>query len=170
MSGAELPRRKPNRLNGYDYSQNGAYFVTICTRDRKNLFWRENVGADSIRPKTPVSELLSEYGSIVERAILAIPEHYSGVAVDQYVIMPNHIHLILRISEPDSGCGRILSAPTLSIVVGQMKRHTAKQIGHPVWQKSFYDHVIRNETDYREIWDYIENNPRKWAEDRFYTE
>lgn len=167
MRSAEPPRRKPNRLNGYDYSQNGAYFVTICTKDRKNLFWRENVGADIIRPKTPVSELLSKYGSIVERAILSIPEHYSGVAVDQYVVMPNHVHFIVRLGETD---GRIISAPTLSVVVGQMKRHAAKQIGHPVWQRSFHDHIIRNETDYREIWEYIENNPRKWAEDRFYTE
>ena len=64
--------------------------------------------------------------------------------------------------------GRILSAPTLSTVIGMMKRSVTKQMGRPVWQKSFHDHVIRNETDYREIWEYIETNPRKWMQDKFY--
>lgn len=159
----EKPERKPNRLAEYDYSQPGAYFVTVCTRDRESLFW--TVGADIIRPETPVGELLSEYGKIAERAILAIPEHYSGVTVEQYVVMPNHLHLIVRISETG---GRLIAAPTLSTVIGQMKRYVARQIGRPVWQRSFYDHIIRNEVDYREIWEYIEHNPAKWKEDRFY--
>ena len=101
----EKPERKPTRLAEYDYSQPGAYFVTVCTRDRKRLFW--TVGADIIRPETPVGELLSEYGKIAERAILTIPEHYSGVTVDQYVVMPNHLHLIVRISETG---GRLIAA------------------------------------------------------------
>lgn len=161
----EKPERKPNRLKEYDYSQPGAYFVTICTRNREKLFWMEHVGADIIRPETPVCALLSEYGKIAERAIRAIPEHYSGVAADQYVVMPNHIHIIVRISETG---GRMISAPTLSTVIGQLKRSIAKQIGRPVWQRSFYDHIIRNDDDYRTIWEYIENNPAKWKEDRFY--
>lgn len=176
--GTELPNRKPNRLKEYDYSQPGAYFVTICTRDRKNIFWRENVGADIIRPQnhyhvgadiirpeTPVGDLLSESGKIAERAILAIPDHYKGVTVDQYVVMPNHVHILVRISETG---GRLIAAPTLSTVIGQLKRYVAKQIGQPIWQRSFHDHIIRNEDDYRTIWEYIENNPAKWTEDRFY--
>ncbi|MGN1004614.1 MAG: transposase [Oscillospiraceae bacterium] len=161
----ELPRRKPNRLRDYDYSQPGAYFVTICTRGRENIFWRENVGADIIRLGTPAGDLLSRYGKIAECAILAISDHYTGVTVDQYVVMPNHLHILVRISETG---GRLIAAPTLSTVIGQLKRHVAKQIGQPIWQRSFYDHIIRNEDDYRTIWEYIANNPAKWTEDRFY--
>ena len=75
--------------------------------------------------------------------------------------MPDHIHLLLRI-EPEAD-GRMISAPTLSTVVGSMKRWVSRQVGAPIWQKSFYDHGIRNQKDYDEIWEYIENNPRKYT-------
>lgn len=79
--------------------------------------------------------------------------------------MPNHIHLILRISETD---GRQVAAPTLSRVIGGMKWHISREIGRPVFQRSYYDHVIRGEADYQEIAQYIVNNPAKWAEDKYY--
>ena len=83
--------------------------------------------------------------------------HYKNIAIDKYCIMPDHVHLILRI-EPDSD-GRIISAPTVSTVIGSMKRWVSKQVGRSVWQKSFYDHIIRNQQDYDAVWEYIENNP-----------
>lgn len=83
------------------------------------------------------------------------------VSVDKYCIMPDHIHLLLQI---ESGIdGRMLSAPTLSSVIGSMKRWVSRQAGRPVWQKSFYDHGIRNQSDYDSVWEYIENNPLKYA-------
>ena len=82
--------------------------------------------------------------------------------------MPNHIHLILRIHNDESG--RMISAPTVSTVVGQMKRWASKQAATALWQKSYHEHVIRGEDDYRQIREYIENNPAKWAEDRYYTD
>ena len=80
--------------------------------------------------------------------------------------MPNHIHLILQIHCVEDG--RMISAPTISTVVGQMKRWIYRQAGTALWQKSYHEHVIRNENDYRDIWEYIENNPIRWAEDRYY--
>ena len=111
--------------------------------------------------------MLSEYGNIVETAIKNIPLKYTSVSVDRYVIMPNHIHLLLQIHIDENV--RAMPAPTVSTVIQQMKGYVTKQIGFPVWQKLFYDHIIRNGNDYREIWEYIENNPLKWVEDRFYS-
>ena len=110
---------------------------------------------------------LSEYGKIVDTAIKNIPIKYNAVSVDKYVIMPNHIHLLLQIHGGENG--RAMPAPTVSTVIQQMKGYVTKQIGFTVWQKLFYDHIIRNENDYREIWEYIENNPIKLTEDRFYN-
>ena len=80
----KLPKRKPNRLSWYDYSAPGAYFITICTKNRQNMFW-EDVGASIARPQ------LSGWGKIAETAILKIPQHYPAISVDHYAVMPNHI-------------------------------------------------------------------------------
>ncbi len=153
----KLPKRKQIRIKDFDYSTAGAYFVTVCTRNRDKILWQPVVvGADNIRPK---SIPLSTVGEIVEQGILQISEHYKSVTVDKYCIMPDHIHLIIRINCDESG--RIISAPTLSTVVGSLKRWVSKQAKNSIWQKSYYDHVIRNEQDYCEISEYIENNPLK---------
>lgn len=152
----DLPERKSIRIEGYDYSTPGAYFITICTANREKIFWN-SVGADIIRPQIVP---LSTVGKIAEQGILQMAEHYENVVVDKYCIMPDHIHLILRI-ESDMD-GRMISAPTVSTVIGSMKRWVSKQIGRPIWQKSFYDHGIRNQQDYNEILEYIENNPLKY--------
>ncbi len=158
----DFPKRKPNRLPDFDYSTSGAYFITICTKDHKCLFW-QSVGASIARPQP---SLLSQSGIIVDRAIRQIPVHYPAVSVDHYVVMPNHIHLLLQINTDADG--RAMLAPTISTVVQQLKGSVTKQIGQPVWQKLFHDHVIRNEKDYWKIWQYIDNNPVQWQEDCFY--
>jgi len=109
---------------------------------------------------------LSDLGTIVQRNIEDIPKHYPVISVDHYVIMPNHIHLLMRIHSDSSG--RSMIAPTISTVVRMMKGAVSKQAGFAVWQKGFYDHVIRDDNDYRDIWSYIEGNPGKWAEDKMY--
>lgn len=159
----ELPKRKQNRLSEYDYSTANAYFITICTQNRRNLFW-ESVGAIIDRPQ---SVRLSAYGEIVNQAIRNIPSVYPAVSVDKYVIMPNHVHLLLQIcSDAD---GRSMIAPTISTIVRQMKGTVTKQAGFPVWQKGFHDHVVRGSVDYQEIGEYIENNSAKWTEDKLNT-
>ena len=161
----DLPKRKSNRLPNYDYSSPGAYFVTVCTKDRRCLLSEINVGADALGG--PCLNLTAT-GKIVEKTILST-DRISGVSIDKYVIMPNHIHLILRISdELQSGPPRA-SAPTVSDAIGAMKRLVNKEVGANIWQRSFHEHVIRGAEDYAMIWDYIEKNPAKWAEDRYYT-
>jgi len=88
-----LPNRKQNRLKDYNYSNNGAYFLTVCTKDRVNLLW--HVGASIARPQNELT--LSENGIIVKEAIENINNHYPSVEIDNYVIMPNHIHLLMRV-------------------------------------------------------------------------
>ena len=151
--------RKPNRLKGYDYSQNGCYFITICVKDRRELFWRPSVGARIARPQ------LSDIGEVARGAIENIPLIYKSIMVDKYVIMPNHIHLILLISDNH---GRAMRAPTISTVVNQLKGYVSKQIGYSIWQKLLHDHIIRNNADYLDIWKYIDENPVRWHEDCFY--
>ncbi|MBR5506605.1 MAG: transposase [Clostridia bacterium] len=170
----KLPKRKNIRLKDYDYSSCGYYFITICTQNRQSLFWKNitdvldaykrfnNVGADIIRPH------LSECGKTVDRAINEIKTHYPYVTVDEYAIMPDHIHLILKIVNNDE-YGRMISAPTLKpvmTIIGQMKRWVSKEIGFSVWQKSYYEHIIRDEKDYLEKAEYIMNNPLKYLIDK----
>ncbi len=152
----ELPKRKQVRLKDYDYSQNGYYFITICTHNRENVFWNCRGGQ-----WPPVNE----NGDIVKNAIENIPKIYKGYNVDKYVIMPNHIHFILVIAHND---GRPMTAPTVSWVVNQFKGFVTKKIGYVIWQKSYYEHIIRNEREYQKIYEYIENNPLKWKEDKYY--
>jgi REP element-mobilizing transposase RayT len=105
---------------------------------------------------------LTKYGKVIETAILSISKHYENVVVDKYVIMPNHVHLIIRINNVG---GRMISAPT---VIGQMKRWVSIKFGKSIWQKGYYDHIIRDDDDYLTKCKYIENNPEKWCEDKYY--
>lgn len=157
MISSEIPKRKKNRLNNYDYNNCGAYFLTLCTADRRNLLWRNvmsDVGAIIDRP----SDIeLSQFGKIIENAINNISTIYKAVNVDHYVIMPDHIHLLLSIRADENG--RPMVAPTVSRIVKQMKGYATKQIGRSIWQKSFFDHVIRNKEDYEKHVKYIYENP-----------
>lgn len=175
----KLPERKRNRLQDYDYGQNGAYFITFCTQNKERLLWNqmETVGEHSVLPldNPPVEgesfdlPSLSKYGEIVENAINIIPHKYSMISVEKYVIMPNHVHLLLKIHNDDDRSGSTMCTPTISKVVKHLKEYVTKQIGIPIWQRSFHDHVIRNQDDYRLIWDYIDTNPLKWKQDFFYS-
>ena len=156
--------RKPNRLPEYDYAQPGAYFITICTLNRQCVLSQISVGATCGRPD-PV--ILMDAGKMVDRELNRIGEIYENVAVDSYVIMPNHIHMILYIREDG---GRPQVAPTISRVVKQMKGTVTKKLGRAIWQKGFYDHVIRDAQDYLVKRKYIEENPAKWALDEYHMD
>lgn len=131
------------------------------------MLW-QNVGAIINRPLNPTQ--LSKYGTIVDGAIQNIPKFYTNVSVDKYVIMPNHVHMIVLIeNETKTTNGRLIIDPTLSRIVQQLKSYVTKDIGSSIWQKSFYDHVIRDTKDYEGIWKYIDENPLKWSEDNYYN-
>lgn len=155
----EFVKRKSNRLPNYDYSQSGAYFITICVNDRMPVLSEVIVGANCVRP--------SKIGLVVENEIKILNGTYKNVHVDKYVIMPNHIHMILIL---DESIGRTQFAPTLSRIVKQFKGSITKKIGKSIWQRSFYDFVIRTERDYLIRWQYIDENPARWEEDKLYKE
>lgn len=157
-------KRKHTRLKEYDYSQNGVYFVTICARDRQPYFGRI-VGRGAL---TPPEVALSEYGRAVARYIANIPVVYDGVAVDQMIIMPDHLHLLIAIDHKASGENGGLGAarPTLSGIVRGIKSMTTRACGRMLWQDGFYEHIVRNQRDYEDIWRYIEENPARWAQMR----
>ncbi len=154
------PVRKTNRLEQYDYSSPGYYFITVCTRERKPILGQVTK-SDETRQATV---LLSSLGTLTEQALLRISTVYPGVSVEKYVIMPNHFHVILAFSSNAS------NLPNLSRVIQQTKRRVSKEAGVPVWQAHFYEHVIRNESDFQETWKYIDNNPTKWSMDQYYHE
>ena len=155
----DLPKRKNIRLNDYNYSSNGAYFITICTKNKENLLWK-NVGANCVRPLDQLP--LSKIGIVIENEIYKLNTVYENIKVDKYQIMPNHIHLIIFIYEDSNG--RTQFAPTISRIIKQFKGSITKQIGFSIWQKSFYDRIIRNEKEYQSVWNYIHNNPLKYLQ------
>jgi REP element-mobilizing transposase RayT len=207
----ELPTRKFNRLPEYDYTRNGAYFVTICAKGHECLFGEieareQTVGVLALRKRNSVTFLdktgelilrthgtafcrprcdLSKAGRIVVGAISNIAQIYDTVEVDCFVIMPNHVHMILVLDSYKQPSGRAMLAPTddcnafrrgehcspvptVSQVVQQWKGAVTKQLGYSPWQRSFYDHVIRNDADYQRIVEYMDNNPYSWEEDCYY--
>ena len=105
-------------------------------------------------------------GEVVEKAIENIPNIYKSISIDKYVIMPNHIHLVLVITNDH---GRAMRAPTIATVINQMKGYVSKQIGYSIWQKLFNDHIIRDESEYQRIWQYIDDNPVKWDENCYHN-
>ena len=166
----ELPVRKSIRLKNYDYSQEGHYFITICIKDNHEILWVDDtVGAR-------IARLLSEIGETVKTAIENIPIIYANISLDKYVVMPNHIHMILLLNDDitshkmnGNGGGRAMRAPTVSTVINQMKGYVTKQIGFSIWQKLFHDRIIRSEEAYQRIWKYIDENPQKWSEDCYFA-
>ena len=164
------PKRKELRLKNYDYSSPGAYFITMCTHNRECIL-SSVVGAIH---ESPVLQL-SKYGKIVDELIGSLPEHL-GARIERYVIMPNHVHLIIMIN--DDSLRAIHESPRqcrsiISKTVGYIKMNASREIhrhcpGISVWQRAFHDHVIRDEADYIKIAKYIEENPVRWQNDCFY--
>ena len=158
-----LPQRKPMRLKGYDYSSAGCYFVTICTHEGLFLFGD--------------GEKLNSFGEIVDCEIQKISSRYSDVKIDNYIIMPNHIHMMVTIgceklsNDDDTIINEIIGNERhshLKTIVGLFKSGVTKEIHRispetdKIWQKSYYDHIIKNQKDYNETWDYIDANPIRW--------
>jgi len=162
--GKELPVRKRLRLEGHNYSSNGAYFLTYCVKNGHEMLG-QIVGRGD--PDAPCMQL-SEYGVIAQKYIEQIESHYEGVNVDKYVVMTNHIHII--IVNRDSGASGS-PRPTNALIPNIMKafkRLTNKEYGFDMWHTSYHDHIIRDQKDYETKWRYIDENPAKWAEDEFY--
>ncbi len=173
----EFPKRKPTRLKEFDYNTTGAYFITICTQNRRCLLSRI-VGTGVL--DCPQTEL-TRYGEIADKYIKQLNEFYNHLSVEDYVIMPNHIHLLLWVKEnkPDNENGQSRTpVPTnveransvCSQFVSTFKRFCNKEYGENIWQARFNDHIIRNRADYEEHVKYIYENPVCWCYDELYSE
>ena len=169
----ELPKRKNPRLRDYDYSRNNAYFVTICTDNRERLFGEIRRGDPCGRPQMEYTAL----GKIADRTFLYIEQKYDIILL-QYVVMPDHVHAIIIIDQntgvTDSGDrkGRPYSDYSLSRIIGAYKSIVSSEwlrickekniaMGK-IWQRSYYDHIIRNPRDMQETIKYIYESPIKW--------
>jgi putative transposase len=162
--------RKSVRMKDFDYSQAGAYFVTICTQNKECLFG-EIVKGEMV---------LNDAGRIVQTTWDELPTRYTNVTLDTYAIMPNHFHGIIilnpepvgaRSSRPNND-GRENRAPTLGKIIAYFKYQTTKQINmarntgtQKLWQRNYYEHVIRNDSDLNQIREYISQNALKWELD-----
>ena len=156
----ERPQRKYPRLKGYDYSMPGYYYVTIHTKLQGNILSRVGQGCDP-------GVQLTKIGEVADQQLWQLETRFPSVRIDKYVIMPTHIHAIIRLLEDSAGAA---ARPTLMDVVGTYKSITTRECnrimgtpGQPLFQASFYESVLRNEKAYQECWRYIDENPLKWA-------
>ena len=149
-----LPKRKPTRLQEFDYNTTGAYFITICTGQRRQILSRI-VGTGVLGD--PQNVELLPHGMVADKYIKQMNGFYENITVDQYVIMPNHIHLVLFVREDGSPrtSTPTKQTTTVSHFVSTFKRFCNKEYGGNIWQRGFYDHVIRERKDYEKIVKYI---------------
>ncbi len=162
----EKKDRKPTRLKDYDYSSNGKYFITICTEDMKCVLSSvKNVG-EGLRALPKIE--LSDIGLEVQKSIEYTNSRFKNICIEKHIIMPNHIHLLVSICKPMMG-GR--GNPPLQDIIRDIKSYTTHKYGSTLWQRSYYDHIIRNEEDYLYHIQYIEENPKKWimGKDEYYS-
>ena len=154
----KFSKRKHPRLDNFDYSSNGAYFITICTHNRRCVLSR--IVGRGLAPAEINNIEYTSFGLIAQNQLLLLEKRYSCLSVDKYVIMPDHIHLLITILPAENG--RPMGAPMISNMVNQLKGYVTKRIGFPIWQKLYYDHIIRDEEDFNTKWEYIDNNPISW--------
>ena len=146
-----LPVRKRLRLKKFDYSKEEIYFITICIKNRIELLGKI-IAMNYIE--------LTKIGNISEQYIKKIEAKYKNIKLDEYIIMPNHIHLLLIVNKQNE--------ITISRIIKQYKKHVSKIIGYSIWQKSFYEHIIRDEKEYWKIKKYIKDNIINWKQDKYF--
>ena len=161
----DMHHRHTIRLDGYDYSSEGLYFVTICTSDKKCLFGK--IVDDEMQ--------MNDVGRMVERCWYQIPQHYPNVRLREFIIMPNHLHGILQIVgaeyfPPVCNTQGITRQGKLGSIIKGFKIGVTKQTGCSIWQRNYYEHIIRNARSYEQIAHYIVTNPMRWTSDEMFVE
>ena len=174
----EFSKRKHPRLNNYDYSSAGAYFVTICTQNRQCVLSRIIERKQSLQSEVCLNTAKTNdieytaFGKIAETQLLLLEERYPFLSVDQYIIMPNHIHVILILNNETAGAS---PRPTIMDIVCAYKSLTTREckkngFSEKLFQTSFHEHIIRGYEDYEKIIKYIYENPIRWYYDEMYAE
>ena len=168
-----IHRRKSIRLQGYDYSQAGLYFITCCTHNRAPLFGEIMGGAMA----------LNAAGQIAEKCWCVIPDHFPHVTLDEFVVMPNHVHGIIAVGannhlplqsneiprQLQHGTSKTIGSMVRGFKIGVTRWFRTNTDIHVVWQRNYYEHIIRNEDAYLKIAQYIQTNPQRWEEDTYYV-
>lgn len=171
----DVHHRKSIRLKDYDYSQNGMYFITICTKNRENIFWNLNKNNDCRGGACSAQKPdLNYLGKIVQKEWLGLTQRFQNVQLGEYIIMPNHFHGIL-ILEDFVDLGGASPAPTIGNIISAFKSISTISCnkidnikGRIIWQRNYYEHIIRNENELYKIIEYIKNNPYNWENDPNY--
>lgn len=163
-----MPTRKDVRLSEYDYSSQGCYFITICTKDKVQYLGRirETICDDDHNRRIVCDVVYSKVGCIAKEELINIPIHFSFVRIDSYVIMPDHIHILIELSEH---LDHSIRRPSLSNIIGLYKsgvsRICRQKELYIAWQRNFHEHIIHSDAEKHQIREYIQSNPNAWRED-----
>ena len=162
------PQRKSPRLQGYDYTQEGAYFITICVQNRRSLFGKIT---ENTFTRNAAGDMVTVWWE-------KLPEKFPDIELDEYIVMPNHFHGIVVINQvldskeftglPD--VMRWFKTMTTNDYIRGVQTGQWERFEKKLWQRSYHDHIIRNEQGLKKIRDYIVNNPQRWQEDTFYSD
>ena len=163
-----LPKRKLTRLKGYDYSDPGAYFITICVKNRKEIL--SEITETNIYEQP--QNTLTPYGKVAHKHLINMSNFYDDIKIEKFVIMPNHIHMLIQIYEcnnpKETSQPTIPANSSIAKFISTFKRFCNKEYGENIWQARSHDHIIRGEADYIKIYEYIDTNVINWESDCFY--
>ena len=192
----DIRKRKPQRFDEWKYSDTGMYFVTVICKNRRHMLGRvvalpdnaDNPVRDGVLdvPKLETYTCgkivveLSSIGKIVENKLNEMNEKFVGVSIERYVIMPNHVHLLLFVENSvgtsrtpsltdNSSTRAVRTNETIPRFISYLKRSTNKISGVEIWHRSYHDHIIRDYQDYLVRYKYLDNNPARWCEDEYYV-
>ena len=146
-----LPARKIIRLNDFYYTKKGMYFITICTKNRIEILGQ-------IKDK---DIKLTKEGKITRKLTQEIEKIFDNITINEYIIMPNHVHMIIEIKEEKENVSIVK-------IIKKYKSNISQRLGYSIWQKSYYDHIIRDEKEYYIIKKYIQDNIINWKKDRYF--
>ena len=174
MDSSKKPIRKPTRLKNYNYNWQSSYFLTLCTKNKECIFGKiskevitdTSLSANKVVPVAAEINL-SKIGKIAEKYITSTNTQNADIEVEHYVIMPNHIHLLIYVNNNNNQS--IGPNAIIPKYVSSLKRLINKECGKKLFQRSYYDHIVRNDKDFDNIWNYIDGNPVTWEKDCFFT-
>jgi len=150
-----LKRRNSLRMPGYNYDEPGIYFITIVTKPRRNLFWTENIDVKNLQ------ESLNDFGIILKETLLGATKRYKNVEILNFIIMPDHIHLLVKNESINISVSQVVRwiKSQSSLMIRKNKPNIS------VWQRSYYDHIVRNQRELELCNSYIDENPNNWRAD-----
>ena len=158
----QMITRKNLRIKNYDYSNIGFYFITICIKDRSYVLSKISEGENNT-----INLKLLPYGEIVQEVLMKTNNAYKEIKIRDYVIMPNHVHFICEINSKNKLKTQSKTKERIPMLISSIKRIINRKCHEKIWQRNYYEHIIRNSIEYLKIVEYIQNNPYNWADDKY---